>query len=251
VGKIDDPIDASHAAWPQNENAGRKAAELAVNFAGLVFPPAKVVKILYDRFAGPSQVKRTNYLLDGLQLGLRRQEASIRTAQESLDEQRVALQKLQERIDKPEFEEAVAAACQEASQSTNDEAIARFTKILIGSLKPDPWEFRSEGPGALIRDVAKLSDLDIFVLGELGSLFKDSGGPNFNLINSYTDRMADWRNVIFNSKLHVEEFYTVCSRLTAFGFAAEVPHNPSRMELHERMFRPTHRGLKLLSYLRE
>jgi hypothetical protein len=38
IGKIDDPIDASPEAFPEEpEGLGRKLAELALNFGGLAF----------------------------------------------------------------------------------------------------------------------------------------------------------------------------------------------------------------------
>jgi hypothetical protein len=51
TSRIDDPIDASFEAFPEEpEGLGRKFGELALNFSGLVFPPAAVLKILTDQF---------------------------------------------------------------------------------------------------------------------------------------------------------------------------------------------------------
>ena len=53
------------------------------------------------------------------------------------------------------------------------------------------------------------------------------------------------------SKIHRDDFYSYCKRLEGFGLAIEVPRNPSRMAPGDYCFRPTRRGLKLLSLLDE
>jgi hypothetical protein len=58
-GKIDDPVDASFGAWPEESgDLGKKASELALSIGGLGFPPAKVFRILKDQFANPSRFAR-------------------------------------------------------------------------------------------------------------------------------------------------------------------------------------------------
>jgi hypothetical protein len=71
-GKIDDPVDASFEAWPEEPGGlGIKANELALSFGGLMFPPAKVWKIMKDQFAGQNRFARIEYLFNGIRIGLK------------------------------------------------------------------------------------------------------------------------------------------------------------------------------------
>jgi hypothetical protein len=62
--------------------------------------------------------------------------------------------------------------------------------------------------------------------------------------------MPALRAAIARSKIHQDDFYAICSRLAGFGLAIEEDRNPGRMSFEERCFRPTHRGMTLVAYLR-
>ena len=251
-GRIDDPVDASFEAWPENhESPGEAYGELALKFSALVFTPARVLNILKDRFFPSSRVARVVYLLDGMRLKLDRLESETRSkfavSETGLHE---AMKKLQLEIEGPAFEAAVAIACEEAARAIDLGKVEQFSSILVGALAPDPWFGLEEDIARMIRDIAQLGEIDIFVLRELETTFQGAGGPNHNLVNDYTERMPQLRQTIARSKLHPDDFYAVCSRLAGFGFALQEERNNSRTDLPERCFRPTHRGKTLLSYLK-
>jgi hypothetical protein len=69
---IDDPIDASFEAFPEEpEGLGGKFAELALSFTGLVFPPAAVLKILTDQFRPATRFERIERVLRALTIGIK------------------------------------------------------------------------------------------------------------------------------------------------------------------------------------
>jgi hypothetical protein len=71
-GRIDDPVEAAFEAWPaEPADLGKKCAEVALSFSGLVFLPARVLKILKDQFSPDSRFARVNYLLEALRIDCR------------------------------------------------------------------------------------------------------------------------------------------------------------------------------------
>src|SRR5713101_4102122 len=102
AGKIDDPVDKSFEAWPEEQGGlGKKASELALSFGGLVFPPAKVLKILRDQFAGPSRFARIEYLFNAIRMQLKILESQNPRA-------RGQLAAIEEKLETPQFSEAVS-----------------------------------------------------------------------------------------------------------------------------------------------
>jgi len=243
-GKIDDPVDASFQAFPEApEGMGRKFAELALSFAGLIFPPAVLLKILTDQFSAPNRFKRIDYLLQALNLSLKQLESQV-------GEDREKTRAVQARIESPRFQEAVAMACEESSRATTTKKVERMAEVLAGSLTPTRWSPNDEDVAALIRDLAQLSDRDIQVLEKLSTAF---GGLMLNdsawLDNLFTDNNSALERII-REQGDRDEFYSTCGRLIGFGLAVDVTWPVNRTQPHERCIRPTRRGLALLAYLK-
>jgi hypothetical protein len=165
TGKIDDPIDASYEAYPEDRGGlGERYSSLALSFSGLVFLPAAILKILTDQFLPARRFERIEYLLSGLRLGIKGVESRVDSNQDRLKE-------VQAQIEAPRFQEAVAAACEEAARATNKKKIERMVEVLTGSLTPTRWSPKDEDIATLIRDLVKLGDRDIEVLDKLGLAF--------------------------------------------------------------------------------
>lgn len=244
-GKIDDPIDASFDAYPEEtDGLGKTFAELALSFAGLVFPPAAVLKILSDQFLSANRFERINSLLQALSLGIKALEFKVGA-------DRVKLKDVQARIETPRFQEAVATACEEAARATSKKKVERLAAALVGSLSPGQWVDPKADLVAAIRDLAQLGDQDVRALGILKVAFSTviNNLPNLNDPNQFTERMQDYRTAIAQAQIQPEDFYASCTRLSGFGLAIEVLRNSSRMNLDEYCFRPTRRGLALLESL--
>jgi hypothetical protein len=101
----------------------------------------------------------------------------------------------------------------------------------------------------MIRDLAQLGEQDILVLRELVKAFEGVGGPGFNLVPQYAANIQGIRDSITRTNFHPDDFYSTCARLYGFGLVLEEQRNPSHFEAHERLFRPTHRGITLVEYL--
>ena len=104
---------------------------------------------------------------------------------------------------------------------------------------------------SLIRDVARLGDDDIFILGVLVDEYRDiiRQEPNFHDHNPYTERFPAVLKRVDEFKIHRDDFYSQCARLAGFGFAIEVMRNDMRMAPNDHCFRPTRRGVKLLEMI--
>lgn len=243
--EIDDPIDASFEAFPEEpEGLGKTFGELALSFAGLVFPPAAVLKILTDQFLSANRFKRIDYLLRVMSMGLKGLESEVGADREKMKE-------IQAQIESPRFQEAVSTACEEAARASSTKKVERLAAVLTGSLSPSQWADPNADLAAMIRDVAELGEQDIRALGILKVTFASvvNHAPNLNDPNAFTERMQDYRTAIAQAQIQPEDFYASCARLNGFGLAIEVVRNNSRMQLHEYCFRPTRRGLALLECL--
>ncbi len=158
TGKIDDPVDASFEAWPEDSgDLGKKASDLALSIGGLAFTPAKIVKILIDQFASPSRFDRIEYLLKAFRLKL-----NILDSQNAGSRERVTA--VEQKLESPQFSEAVSAACEEAARATNAKKIEQLASVLVGSLTPNEWADPGEDIALMIRDIAQLGEKDVKVL---------------------------------------------------------------------------------------
>ena len=244
-GKIDDPVDASFEAWPEESgDLGKKFGELALTFGGLTWTPAKVLKILKDQFANSNRFARIEYLLSAFRMQLKILESQNAGVREQLAA-------VEEKLETPQFSEAVSAACEEAARATNAKKIQQFASVLMGSLTPNQWADPSEDIGAMIRDIAQLAEKDIKVLDILSSVHASaiSASPNLYEPDAFSRETAALMRDIRSSGIHSDDFLSTCERLRGFGLAAEVLRNTSHMAPHDYCYRPTRRGLAVLSYL--
>jgi hypothetical protein len=253
-GRIDDSVDASFDAWPESTpDLGKKFGELALSFAGLAFPPARVLKILRDQFSPESRFERVLYLLDGLRIGLKRLQSETEKQFADAGDQGAALREqvrsLQSRIEAPKFEEAVAVACEESARAINLEKAGQFASVLVGALVPTEWG--DHDVAKMIRDLAQLNDQDIRVLKILAGIYGSyvNTDPVTNEVTVFTHKMSDQLAAILASKINPEDVLSSCARLTGFGLALEESRTPGDMRLAARCFHPTRRGMVVLSYL--
>ena len=243
-GKIDDPIDASYEVYPPEDpkGMGKTFTDLSLSFAGIVFTPAAILKVLKDQFWTANRFGRIEYLLNGFRLGFKQLESQASTDREKM-------KKIQERIEGPQFQESVAVACEEATRTTNTKKIDHFAMVLAGSLTPTQWSSEGEDIATLIRDLAQLGDRDIEVLEKLSLSFGGLMLTNPTLPSSlFTDNNAALDRII-EKESDRDEFYSTCGRLMGFGLATEVLWPMNHTQPHDKCIRPTRRGLSLLGYL--
>jgi hypothetical protein len=245
TGKIDDPIEASEDAWPDEpEGLGKKFADLALSFLGLVLPPATIVKILKDQFLPENKAARVKYLFDAMAIKLKEVEAKFASSREKLEEMKA-------RLEEPAFQRAVATTCEEAARSNDLERIKRFALVLASGPTPGKWSTDGDGIATFIRDLSQLGERDIEVLGGLCMAFGGIILNNPDLTDSsiFTSNNQGLENVIMQQTLHRDDFYSACGRLIGFGLAIEEPWPIMHTQPHARCIRPTRRGIALLHYL--
>ena len=244
-GKIDNPVDASLDAYPEEPNGvGAKFAELSLSLTSLIFPPAAVLKILTDQFGRSNRLERIEYLLQALNLGLKGLESQMGTDRQKMKE-------IEERIQTPRFQEAVATACEEVARATSRKTVDRLAQVLVGSVKPTRWSPKDEDIAALIRDIAQLGDRDIEVLEKLGLAFGGLMLTNAELPHKLFTDNNNALDRIVGAEADRDEFYSTCGRLMGFGLAVEEQWPINHTAPHERCIRPTRRGLALLGYLKK
>jgi hypothetical protein len=245
TGNIDDPIKASENAWPDEpESLGKKFADLALCFLGLVLPPVTILKILKDQFLPENKTARVRYLFEAMAIKLKEVEAKCASSREKLAEMKA-------RLEEPAFLRAVATACEEAARANDLERIKRFALVLASSPTPGKWSTDGDDIATLIRDLSQLGERDIQVLGGLSAAFGGIMLNNPDLADSsiFTSNNKGLENVIMQQTLHRDDFYSACGRLVGFGLAIEEPWPTMHTQPHPRCIRPTRRGLSLLHYL--
>lgn len=245
LGKIDDPVDASFQAWPQEEkNLGDALSELALKFTGLEFGPAKIVQIVKDQFLPGQRFARVEYLFNGVRMQLKILESQIESQAERISA-------IETKLKSQQFSAAVSAACEEAVRTTNQKKIEQFSLALVRSLNPNEWADASEDIALIIRDIAQLGDRDLKVLGILRSVHSSaiSRVPNLNDSDSFSRETPALKRAVAESGIHSDDFLSTCERLRGFGLAAEVLRNTSHMGPNDFCYRPTRRGLAVLDYL--
>ncbi len=243
--KIDDPVEASFEAWPADSgDLGKKASALALTFSGLFFTPARVLKILVDQYSNSSRFKRIEYLFEAFRLKLKMLESQIGAAREQV-------KAVQGKLESERFSEAASVACEEAVRSTSSKKIGQFASVLVGSLTPNQWTDPSEDIGLMIRDIAQLGEKDLRVLSILRQVHNAAieTAPNLYEPDAFSRETHTLNQAIGVNGFHPDDFLSTCERLRGFGLAAEVPRNTSHMAPHDYCYRPTRRGLAVLTYL--
>jgi len=240
LGRIDDPFDAAGAAYPKGESA--PAVGVALRIAGCV-PELGFLAGVVNEVRNYLSNKAINERL----------EALIAAVNEKADQNSKAIADVQSRIDSPQFTSAFREACVQTIFTSEHQKIRRFGQILGGSVAVDNWPEVSDDLTTFIKTIAQLDENDIRALQVLYLVFEDvvKAYPNMQDPNPFTERQQDLIRAMNENKFHPDDFYSHCRRLEGFGLAAEVLRNSGRMSLGDYCFRPTRKGLRLISLLRD
>ena len=245
MDQIDDPLDA---AFSQNrEEPENVAGELAIRVAGRLFLPLGVVNTLREHFSQRNREKRVWEVLSALKAELERLSDKSKNHQDKIAA-------LEGRVTSSMYTEAIIVAAEEAVRAASDAKLRRIASVLARGADPEIEISADEDDlASFVRDIGQLSERDIRVLEVLHSVFADTMKMYSNLHNQdvFTKQAAQLLNKAEESKIPRDDFYSYCKRLEGFGLAIEVPRNPNWMAPGDYCFRPTRRGLKLLSLLGE
>jgi len=242
LSRFDDPLENSELVWP--DEAENELGELALGVSSALFPPAAVFKAFKDRFDQRNREGRAKYFFKALvlKLGTLEREVAASTAR---------LTEIQQRTESREYKEAIYVAAEESIRTASSEKVHEFVSVLVGSLKVNQWAEPNEDIAAMIRDIAQLGERDLKVLRMLETVHATaiSTAPNLYEPDPFSRETAALMRDIKSSGIHSDDFLATCERLRGFGLAAEVLRNTSHMAPHDYCYRPTRRGLAVLSYL--
>jgi hypothetical protein len=238
MGKIDRPIDAVLDQYP--EAAENSLGELSIELAGMASPIIKAANIIRQRlFAAPARGERTSALLKAMN------EELIRLS-EQIDQQA-----LNDRIDSPEFQDALVLAIEEAWRTSNEVRVQRLAAVLANGVATNIDAPPGEDLSSFVREVAYLDDGDIHMLQVMEEVYRPAirNRPDMSDPNEFTLLIAGFLRRTDEVRISRDDVYARCSRLSGFGLAVEVLRSDTRMSLSDRCFRPTQRGLRLLRLL--
>lgn len=164
----------------------------------------------------------------------------------------MVMKKLRERFDSPELQDGLLRAVEEAQRTASARRVRRMSVVLASALAGD-FDNEPEDIVSFIQTISELTDGDIqvLVIMEAAYAWPIKHMPNLNDPNAFTERYADLMKLVDEAKIHRDDFYSRCVRLSGFALAMEVVRNTSRQTPADHCFRPTLRGLRLLRMLHE
>jgi hypothetical protein len=242
LSRFDDPLENSELVWP--DEAENEPGELALGVVSALFPPAAVFKVFKDRFDQRNREGRAKFFFKALVLKLRALEREVAASAARLSE-------IQHKTESPEYKEAIYVAAEESIRTARSQKVHEFVAVLVGSLAVNQWADPNEDIAAMIRDIAQLGEKDLKVLTILKTVHASaiSTAPNLHEPDAFSRETPTLNRAISEAGFHRDDFLSICERLRGFGLAAEVLRNTSHMALHDYCYRPTRRGLAVLSYL--
>src|SRR6266851_5711344 len=226
AGKIDDPLDASLEAWPEEE--GNEADEAAITVGEILSHWITLGALIRDRFLSKNRAERANYLIRAVRLKFIEVDKRIGSVEEQV-------KAVNAKVASREFQEAAAVAAEESVRATNLQKIDQFASILVGSLTPNQWAAPDEDIATMIRDIGQLGDRDMKVLGMLEAVHASAitSSPNLYEPDAFSRETAALMRDVRLSGIHSDDFLSTCDRLRGFGLATEVLRNTAHMAPHD------------------
>jgi hypothetical protein len=150
------------------------------------------------------------------------------------------------------FRRAVQVMIEEAARSSSEERASEIATALAHGCFPNAENsHRQEDLAGYIRDLAQLGTDDIQMLKLLRDAYREAiqTTPNMHDPNYFTEHFDSFKRMATGRKIHPDDCVALGARLSGFGLAYEAARNVSRQAPGEHCFRPTRRGLYLLSLL--
>lgn len=155
-------------------------------------------------------------------------------------------------LKQPWFRRAMRVMMEEAARS-EDESKARQLGVAVaqGCFPADDNGHRQEDLASYIHDLARLGTDDVQMLNLLRDVYREPirTTPNMHDPNYFTQHFSEFKKMASELKIHPDDCVAIGARLSGFGLAYEVMFNSSRQSPGEHCFRPTRRGVYLLSLL--
>jgi len=150
-------------------------------------------------------------------------------------------------LDSAWFKRAVQVLIEESLRAPNEERAVLLAKAAAhGCFPSGENKHRQEDLAIYIHDLTQLGTDDIQMLKILRDAYKDvfRNDPNWRDANYFTQHNESFKHMADELNIHPDDRLALGARLSGFGLAFE-----SVPQMEEHFFRPTRRGLYLLSLL--
>jgi hypothetical protein len=233
---IDEPLDKIRAITNEDD---KDPLGGFLQAAGVVHPLFAIAAVI-------------NGLLDGQQRW-ERTRAGLRALCDELMRVRNRWPKdLRSELESTWFKRTVTVLIEESSRAVNEDHARLLARVAAHGCFPSSENaHRQEDLANYVRDLARLGTDDIQFLKMLKSenIQVIKTAPNLNLADAFSGRFDDFKRALGQAKIDPDDAVSLGARLSGFGLAYEAPRNNTRQSPTEHCFRPTKRGLYLLSLL--
>lgn len=233
---IDDPIEKIRQIISED---GNDPLEVALSIGGPTSPVIGIVAAVKDA-------------LDGHQQSQRMRTAILALADEMNRMENRWPKNLSAALESAWFKQTVKVLLRESADSDSAERAAMLARATAHGCFPDEANLhRQEDVASYIRDLAQLASEDVSMLKLLKEAYAEAFRvtPNLHDPNYFTQHFENFKRLASERKIDPDDCVAIESRLVGFGLAVEAPRNSSRQSPGEYCFRPTKRGLYLLSLL--
>jgi hypothetical protein len=155
-------------------------------------------------------------------------------------------------LEQPWFKRAATALMMEAATAVGEEDARLLARVAAhGCFPRESDRHRQEDLASYIRDLARLGTDDIQLLKLLRDANRDviKLAPNLNRPDDFTANLEEFKRQAGQLGIDPDDGIALGARLSGFGLAYEVPRVGTRQSPSDYCFRPTKRGLYLLSLL--
>lgn len=233
---IDNPVEKIRALANEDEKDPLGGFIQAVGAAHPLFAIASVVKSLLD---GQER-------WDRIRNGLRALCDELDRIQERWPKDLLAA------IHSDWFKRGLTVLIEESARAANDDHARLLGRAAaLGCFPTEQDRYRQEDLATYIRDLAQLGTEDVRMLRLLGMVHRDAVQPPPSRCESPSFRAGfdRYRRAVTEENMDLDDALSLCERLRGFGLASEVPRLDTIQGPDEQMFRPTRRGIYLLSLL--
>ena len=152
----------------------------------------------------------------------------------------------------PWFKQAVQTLIFQTAIDTDEIRAVKLARATAhGCFPNDENKIRREDLASYIRDLAQLGTDDVRMLRLIcdahGQAVKPAPGTSES--SSFRAGFDRFRRMAKEQKIDTDDTVALCARLSGFGLAYEIPRLDTVQGPDEQMFRPTRRGLYLLSLM--
>jgi len=226
---IDDPLEKIRELAKSGDFDGIGAA---LQLGGMVSPLFKVVSTAKNIAAGYKSGEKVRIAIIALCDELQRTQDRWPKDLESA-------------FDSDWFKRAMTTLMEESARAVNEDYARLLARFTAQGCFPTEEKHRQEDLASYIRDLARLGTDDLQMLKILRDAYKDvfRNDPNLRDPNHFTNHNESFKHAADKLNIHPDDRLSLGARLNGFGLAFEsIPQD-------EHFFRPTRRGIYLLSLL--